>query len=95
MFPFPREAAGYTFTPSLYLHAKDSVRQYDVWVKVAAFLGARIQVILLLILLRRPKTLLRRFVPVGEGVSVHSMHVINTARPYLPEVVNQKVSFLL
>ena len=31
----------------------------------------------------------------GDGVSVHGTHVINTVCPYLPEVVDHQVSLLL
>ena len=56
---------------------------------------ARLQIVLLIILINRMKTFLRRLVLVGEGVSVHDTHVVNTVHPYLTEVADRKVSLLL
>ena len=54
----------------------------------------RLQVIIILLLLCRLDILLQKLVPVGEGVSVHNMHVVNTISPSLPEVLDQQVSLL-
>ena len=55
----------------------------------------RLQVLILLLLLFHLKTLLRCLFPVGDGVSVHNMHVINTVYPSMPEFADQQVSILL
>ena len=62
---------------------------------VLAFLETRLQVILLLVLLCLQEKLLQRIVPVGEGVSIHSTHVVNVIHPYLSWVLDQQVSLLL
>ena len=46
------------------------------------FLESGLQILLLL---------LQKLVLVGEGVSVHNIHVVNTVCTYLPEVVDYKV----
>ena len=56
---------------------------------------ARLQVLILLIILRRMETLLQRLVTMGEGVIFHDTNVVNTVRLYLPEVSDQQVSLLL
>ena len=55
---------------------------------MADFPEASLQVYLLLLILRRLEKLLRRFVPVGEVVSVQDTHVMNTVCPYLAEVAS-------
>ena len=59
------------------------------------FPEARLQVLLLLILLRRLETLLQILLTMGEGVSVHNTNIMNNVRLYLPEVADQQVSLLL
>ena len=49
---------------------------------------AIIQIILLLLLIFRLKTLLLKLVPVGDGVSVHDTHFVNTVRPSLTEIAD-------
>ena len=60
-------------------------------VEVAALLEASLHVFLLLlfILIRYLEGILRRLVQVGEGVSVHVTHVVNTVCPSLSEVADQ------
>ena len=57
-------------------------------------LEARIQILLLILLLFCMKTLLWEKNPVGEGIRVNVTHVVKTVRPYLPEVGDEKVSLL-
>ena len=51
--------------------------------------------LLLILPLRRMKTLLRRLVPVVEGVSVHNTHDVNTVCPSLTETADKKIYILL
>ena len=56
---------------------------------MSALLEAGLQVFPLLLFLRRLDTLLRRLVPVREGVIIHNTYVVNTVRPSLPEGADQ------
>ena len=59
------------------------------------FMDKILQVILIIFLLCCLETLLRIIFLVREGFSVHDTHVVNTVRPSLPDVADQKVSLLL
>ena len=62
---------------------------------MTTFLEERLQMRILIIPLRRLKKLLCRLFPVIQGVSVNDTHVVNTARPSLPEVSDEKVYLLI
>ena len=57
--------------------------------------GLHILILLLLLLLCRLKTILCQLVLVGEGISVHDRHVINTFHPSLSEISYEKVTLLI
>ena len=95
LFKFCCEENGYAFKPSLHLHTKEAFHRDNKGGEVADFPEAIILVILLLLILRRLETLIWWLVPMGEGVSVHDMHVVNTVCPSLPEVADQQVYLLI
>ena len=49
-------------------------------------LEARLQILILLILIFYLKILMRRLILVGEGVSVHDMNAMYTVHTYMPYV---------
>ena len=61
---------------------------------MSAPLEAEIQVHLLLTLLCLLQTFLGILFPIGLSICVHDTHVVNTVCPILPEVPEQKFSFL-
>ena len=95
MFPLRREASGYAFKPSLHLHAKKVVCRDYKGGEMEKLPEAILQLFLFLLLLRIQEELLRILVPVGQAVSVHNTHAVNTVHIYLPEVADQKISLLL
>ena len=84
MFPLFREAAGYVFKRIFHIHFKEAIQRYDEGGEVVTFMYKRLQVLIILLLLFHLKTLIRRLFPVGDGVSVHNTHAVNTVRPSLP-----------
>ena len=54
-----------------------------------------LQVLSLFLILRRQEALFRQLVPVREGASVHDTHAVNTARPFLPEVADHQIYFMI
>ena len=57
IFPFRREASGYAFKRSLHLHAEEAVHQDDEGGELEALMEARLQVIIILLLLFHMETL--------------------------------------
>ena len=95
LLPICREAAGYAFNRSPRLHAEDAIHRDNQGVEAVTLLEESLQVLPLLLLLRRLEEIIWRLVLVGEGVSVHDTDVINTVRPYISEVAYQQISLLL
>ena len=95
MFPLRHKADDYAFKCSLRLHDEYAFHRGEKWVEVEVFPEASLQIFPFLLLLRHLEALLRRLVPVGEVVSIHYMHVVNTARPSLSEVSYQQTSLLI
>ena len=95
IFPLCRKAAGYTFKRILRLHVKEAFHRYDKGGEVSALLkNKKITSSFSYSSLLSVDTSPMNF-PVGEGVSVHDTHVMNTVCPSLPGVADQKVSLLL
>ena len=59
LLPFCREAAGYAFNHILRLHAEEAIHQHNKGGEVTKFMEEGLHIILLLLLLRRLKTLIR------------------------------------
>ena len=93
MITFCCEANGNAFKHSLRLYINESIQQYNKELEVVTLMETGLHILLLLICCL--ETLLSWLVPVGEDDSVHDMHVVNTVSPSLPEVTDDKLSFLL
>ena len=81
IFTLFREAAGYAFKRSPCLHAEDAIHRDDQGIEVMKLLEESLQVLPLLLLLRRLEEIIWRLVLVGEETNVHYTYVVNTVRP--------------
>ena len=66
--------------------------QGDKGGEVPTLLEASLQIHIFLPLFRLVEAFLRRLCLIGEVVSVHDTHVVNTVGTLLPEVPDQKVA---
>ena len=82
---------GYEFKCSLHLHAKETVHRDNIWGEGATLPEASLQVLTLFFFPHHQEALLWRLFTVGEGVSVHDTHVMNTVCTSLPEVVDKQI----
>ena len=62
---------------------------------VSAFLETMLQLLIILPFLFPTKKLLWQLVPIGDVVSVHDKHVMNTVHPSLSEFADQQIYLLL
>ena len=95
LIPLVGEVDGKLIKDGPLLHFKEAIQRNYKSRDVAHLLGSRLQVLMLIFLLRYLETFLHILLQLGGDVSVHGVHVVNTAHTLLPEVSVDKVALLL
>ena len=86
---------GKAFYHFLGLHANKSTDRDKKGEEMEALLDTGLHVLQFSAIFHIQEKFLQRLVLIGQGGSIQDMHVVNTARPFLPEIADQYPPFLL